>query len=309
VDTVSSQPGDLLLPVEEADSSAELPVGLAEELYSAAKAAECGLGMDEFVGILAAVGSRLGYGAGAERIAFLRGLHLEDLALAQGCALGLDAAWGRFMDAYRVPVTRAAAAICGSATGGDELAGSLYGDMFGLKQSEEGVRRSPLASYIGRGSLMGWLRTTLAQRHVDQHRRTRRETPLEGELEVAARAVEAENPHAAAAAVADAVRRALEALAAEDRYLLASYFLDRRTLLEIARVLRVHEATISRRLKRLTGELRKDLLRHLQAGGLSRRAAEEALGTDPRDIEINLRGILQSSQSKAFQVQAKEGER
>ena len=307
MDTVSSQPGDLLLPVEEADSSAELPVGLAEELYSAAKAAECGLGMDEFVGILAAVGSRLGYGAGAERIAFLRGLHLEDLALAQGCALGLDAAWGRFMDAYRVPVTRAAAAICGSATGGDELAGSLYGDMFGLKQSEEGVRRSPLASYSGRGSLMGWLRTTLAQRHVDQHRRTWREAPLETELEVAAQAVEEENPHAAA--VAEAVRRTLGALTAEDRYLLASYFLDRRRLLEIARILRVHEATISRRLKRLTGELRKDLLRNLQAGGLSRMAAEEALGTDPRDVEINLRGILQSSQMKTFQVQAKEGER
>jgi RNA polymerase sigma-70 factor (ECF subfamily) len=302
VDTVSSQPGDLLLPVVEADSSAELPVRVAEELYSSAKAAECGLGLDEFAGILAAVGARLGYGVGAEGIASLRGLRLEDLALAQGCALGRDAAWARFMDLYRQPVGRAAAAICGSATGGNELAGSLYGDMFGMKQSE-GVRRSPLASYSGRGSLMGWLRTTLAQRHVDQHRRTKRETPLENELEVAAAIVEAENPHAAA--VAGAVRQTLEPLAAEDRYLLASYFLDRRTLLEIARVLRVHEATISRRLKRLTGDLRKDLLRNLQTGGLSRRAAEEALGTDPRDIEINLRGILQSSQSEAFQVQEK----
>jgi len=300
VDTVSSQPGDFLLPIVEAGATAELPVAVAEELYASAKAAECGLGLDEFVGILAAVGARLGHGPGTERIVFLRGLHLEDLALAQGCALGLDAAWARFMDAYRAPVRRAAAAICGSATAGDELAGSLYGDLFGLKQSE-GVRRSPLASYSGRGSLMGWLRTTLAQRFVDQHRRTRRETPLGDEVEVAAGTVAAENPHAAA--VAGAVGRTLEPLAAEDRYLLASYFLDRRTLLEIARVLRVHEATISRRLKRLTGQLRKDLLRNLQAGGLSRRAAEEALGTDPRDVEINLRAILQSSQSEAFQVQ------
>jgi RNA polymerase sigma-70 factor, ECF subfamily len=301
VDTVSSQPGDLLLPIVEAGAGAEfLPAGLAEELYASAKAAECGLGVDEFVGILAAVAARVGYGLGAEGIAALRGLRLEDLALAQGCARGLDAAWERFMDAYREPVRRAAAAICGSGTAGDELAGSLYGDLFGLKQSE-GVRRSPLASYSGRGSLMGWLRTTLAQRFVDQHRRTRRETPLESEHEVAAETSEGATPHAAA--VAGAVRRTLEPLAAEDRYLLASYFLDRRTLLEIGRILRVHEATISRRLKRLTGDLRKDLLRNLQAGGLSRRAAEEALGTDPRDVEINLRAILQSSQSEAFQVQ------
>jgi RNA polymerase sigma-70 factor, ECF subfamily len=70
--------------------------------------------------------------------------------------------------------------------------------------------------------------------------------------------------------------------------------------LQIARLLRVHEATISRRLKRLTSDLRKQLLHHLQAGGLSKRGAEEALGADPRDLEINLRELLQSSQTAAF---------
>jgi RNA polymerase sigma-70 factor (ECF subfamily) len=92
-------------------------------------------------------------------------------------------------------------------------------------------------------------------------------------------------------------------LSAADRCLLASYFLDGRTLLEIARLLRVHEATISRRIKRLTEELRKQLMRNLQAGGLSHRAAEEALGTDPRDVEINLKGMLQGSQVEAFKGQ------
>jgi RNA polymerase sigma-70 factor (ECF subfamily) len=57
---------------------------------------------------------------------------------------------------------------------GMKLAGSLYGDLFGLKE-RDGLRRSPLESYSGRGSLMGWLRTTLAQRHVDRHRKTKRD--------------------------------------------------------------------------------------------------------------------------------------
>ena len=82
--------------------------------------------------------------------------------------------------------------------------------------------------------------------------------------------------------------------------MLSAYFLDRQSLLEISRVIRVHEATVSRRLKRLVADLRKQLIHNLQSGGLSKRAAEEALGADPRDIELNLRALLQTSQRPPF---------
>jgi RNA polymerase sigma-70 factor, ECF subfamily len=62
-------------------------------------------------------------------------------------------------------------------------------------------------------------------------------------------------------------------------------------------VLRVHVATVSRKLKRATDRLRKQLLRTLMAKGLSRRAADEALGMDPRDLNINLRKLLQKSEN------------
>ncbi len=81
----------------------------------------------------------------------------------------------------------------------------------------------------------------------------------------------------------------LQSLQVEERFILSSWFLDQRTLHEIAEVLRVHEATVSRQLKRLTSRLHKDLLKNLQASGMSRRAAEETLGMDPRDLTINLR--------------------
>ncbi len=273
----------------------EVPDALLEEIYASAQAEACGLGLAEFAAALGTVGEKANFGVSgiageAEKAAFWRGLKLEDLALAHGCALGLDKAWERFVDRYREPLTRAAVAIAGSATEGHELAGSLYGDLFGLRE-REGVRRSPLSSYSGRGSLMGWLRTTLAQRHVDRHRKTHREIPLEDEAnEPAAKETDAANPHTATLSAATA--RTLAALGAEDRYLLASYFLDGRTLLQIARLLRVHEATISRRIKRLAEDLRKQVMRELQAGGLSRRAAEEAMGTDPRDVEIDLKKLL-----------------
>jgi RNA polymerase sigma-70 factor (ECF subfamily) len=79
--------------------------------------------------------------------------------------------------------------------------------------------------------------------------------------------------------------------------------LDRRTLLEISRVLGVHEATVSRRLQRLTSRLHDALLANLQTSGLSRAAAEEALATDPRDLDLNLRLLLQASQRETFPEQ------
>ena len=69
-------------------------------------------------------------------------------------------------------------------------------------------------------------------------------------------------------------------------------------------MLHVHEATVSRRLRRVTDGLRKQVLKNLEGFGLSRRAAEEALGADPRDLDLNLKKLLQYSQSEAFQEKA-----
>ena len=91
----------------------------------------------------------------------------------------------------------------------------------------------------------------------------------------------------------------------EERFLLAAYYVDNKTLAEIGQLLHVHEATISRRLKRATDAVRKQLLRNLEKGGMNRKTAEEALGTDPRDVDLkmNLRKLLQSSEPDPIQVQ------
>jgi RNA polymerase sigma-70 factor (ECF subfamily) len=314
VDTASSQPGDLVLPLPTAQSSTAasptprlsgLPLALIQDLWLAAEAETCGLTLEEFSVALAAVGAKFNHGLppaalsdSAQKAVFFHSLHLPELALAHACALGREVAWQRFLSLYRASLTHAAIAIAGSATLGHDLAESLYAELYGLRQVD-GVRQSPLASYSGRGSLLGWLRTTLAQRHIDHHRRTYREAPLDT-LDSPAREPDPSPVPAELAHLTHAVARTLQRLAAEDRFLLAAYFLDRHTLLQIARILRVHEATVSRRLKRLVAELRKQLLDNLQSGGLSRRAAEEALGADPRDLEINLRALLQTSQSASF---------
>ena len=310
LDSASAQSAGLTAPAVESSSLdavrdfTELSGLSIDEFWQKACCESVDLRRDEFAGSLLAVGNRYNFGlaaglsAGRAQIGnFLRGLQLQDLALAQACALGRDAAWREFMARYRAPLTRAATAMTGSDAAGEELADSLWPEMFGLSE-RDGQRVSPLAGYSGRGSLMGFLRATLAQRNVDRHRRTRRETVLPSKELPAAAAVASETgavPH-----VCTALRETLGTLDAEERFLLSAWFLDGRTLLEISKIIRVHEATVSRRMQRLTARLREELLGRLQSNGMSRVAAEEAMGVDPRDIDINLRSLLQASRSETF---------
>jgi RNA polymerase sigma-70 factor (ECF subfamily) len=295
------------------DRSPSSPFALSgveiDELWRDADGASVGLGKDELATVLLTLGLKFNYGLppGTEATppqiaAFWRSLQLSDLALAHACALGRDAAWQQFVSRYRDAMLQAATAITASADRGRELADSLYADLFGLTERGELRRVSPLAYYSGRGSLKGFLRATLAQRNVDHHRRTDRETPITTEELQATPSVAAPTTEMLSR-LGHAVGTTLGSLAAEDRFLLSSWFLDRRTLLEISRVLGVHEATVSRRLQRLTTRLHDDLLANLQASGLSRAAAEEALATDPRDLDVNLRLLLQATRRETFPVQ------
>jgi RNA polymerase sigma-70 factor (ECF subfamily) len=242
----------------------------------------------------------------AQQAAWFGNIRLNDLVLARACADGHERAWQHFMAHYHEPLVRAAIAITGSATLGRDLADALYAELYGIN-TRDGQRRCPLDSYKGRGSLIGWLRTTLAQRHIDHHRRRHRELPLDDPeviYEPAAPEPAPVKPPTELSTLGRAVQDALRARQPEDRFLLASYYLDERTLLQIARVMHVHEATVSRKLRRVVDELRKQVLRNLQSAGLSRRAAQEALGADPRDLDLNLKKLLQTSAADPFQEKA-----
>jgi RNA polymerase sigma-70 factor, ECF subfamily len=279
------------------------------ELWLAAEADSVGLREDELATVLLALGVKYNYGrppgsvTTPQQIAdFWRSRQLRDLALAHACALGRESAWQQFMTRYRDPLIQAAISMTSSAATGRELADSLYADLFGLTD-RDGQRRSPLTYYSGRGSLKGFLRATLAQRNVDYHRRTKRETPLATD-ELPAVSPGTTPTTEMLSRLSQALSTTFGRLVEEDRFLLSAWFLDRRTLLEISRVLGVHEATVSRRLQRLIARLHDGLLENLQASGLGKAAAEEALATDPRDLDVNLRLLLQASQRGTFPEQA-----
>jgi RNA polymerase sigma-70 factor, ECF subfamily len=313
VDAAPIQPVEDVPAGEASAAPVSVHPALLDELWLEGGARTWGLERSEFdrILLLVAVAQNFGLAPAAtaakqQQAAFFRSFKLDDLVLAKACAAGNERAWEHFMAFYGQPLTRAAIAISGSETIGRDLADAFYAELYGLN-TRDGERRSPLDSYRGRGSLLGWLRTTLAQRFVDHYRRTYREQALDDQVHDAPAPHSTSDPEPGIlVALRHAVQAALRDQPAEERFLLAAYYVDDKTLAEIGHILHVHEATISRRLRRATDAVRKQLIRNLEASGMTRRASEEALGTDPRDLDLrmDLRKLLQSSEPEPFKVQA-----
>ncbi len=279
----------------------------ATALYERSGAAAYGVTAGQFTAILDEILRKYlplnSAQASAERKAeFCAGLRLEELALARACAAGNERAWQDFISRYRQKLHSMALHITRDGAHAAELADSLFADLYGVN-ARDGLRSSKLVSYSGRGSLEGWLRTVLAQEFINRYRKQKHTVSLEEQTEAGAQFAAAvpeplcpSNPRVEAA-----TDEALAELSSEDRYTLASYYLDGRTLAEIARTLGLHESSVSRRLDRLSTGLRKRILAGLRARGMSHAQATEALETDVRDIQLNLRSRLaQDSEPKTF---------
>jgi RNA polymerase sigma-70 factor (ECF subfamily) len=272
--------------------------------YAESGAEGYGISAEQFRQIVAAVvGWYLPDATESEQLQLIASLHIAELALARACSAGNEAAWETFLARFRSSLHATATRITRNGASGRELADGLYAELYGIPD-RNGHRVSKLDYYLGRGSLEGWLRTVLTQKYIDRHRSTSREVSLEEQVQAGVRFADS---IAAPASEPDnrmgvAVAQELVALDGEERFLLASYHLDKRTLANIARQLRVHESTICRRLERLTGELRKRVRKRLQAAGIDRRSCDELLqDLDVRDLDVDVAASLrQETPSAAF---------
>ena len=282
--TQASGPRNLLAGLE----------SLVGELYERSTAARYDLQRADFHAVLEQIARKyLPEGDRHEIEQFLNALRVEELALARACAAGSERAWEEFLTRYRERLFDCARAITKDEATGRELADSLYTDLYGTR-TREGERVSKLSSYYGRGSLEGWLRTVLAQEFVNRYRSHKRMVSLEEQQEdgvqFVAATVDPQPP--ADPRLEAATDAAFAALGGEERYILASYYLDGRSLAEVARTLGVHESTISRKVEKITGTLRKKIIEELGRKGMSRRQAQEALETDVRDLRVNVTARL-----------------
>jgi len=192
--------------------------------------------------------------------------YAADLELARQCAAGDERAWERFVLEYRPILYRAADALDPSG-GARDLADSLYADLYS---------KSLFRYFQGRSSLATWLRAVLSQRYVDRIRANRRLEPLPDEeraTEHPSDVVHYESPRDSMPdpdraphlrLLQDALGRAVANLNAKDRLRLACYYAQSLTLAETGRILREHEATVSRHLARTRQAIRAHVERWLQ---------------------------------------------
>ena len=205
---------------------------------------------------------------------FVHEIRADDLCLIVACEKGDETAWEDLVANFDSTVKSAARKISSNNEDAEDLASSIWAELYGLRTDADGNKKSKLAYYSGRGSLAGWLRAVVSQLAVDQFRKSSKFVQIEEDREFENLANEAtndgnhrgshtENPEElltdkqTEADVSAALSAAIAELEAEDRLILKLYYFDDLKLKDIAATFGYHEATASRKLTRVQAEIRK----------------------------------------------------
>jgi RNA polymerase sigma-70 factor len=197
---------------------------------------------------------------------FFANLQAEDLFLALGCAAGNERAWWEFDQSHRSYMERVARHLARTDIDAEESIGAVYVELYGTR-IVDGERVSKFASYSGRGSLRGWLRTVIWHTIVDQHRAGQDEVSLEEMTEAvgegAAQAAIAGSEGSTEAAAIDklaadkyrkatlaAISAAFEGLEPHEKLLLMYYHVEGLKLREIARLVENEDSPLRRWFQR-----------------------------------------------------------
>jgi RNA polymerase sigma-70 factor, ECF subfamily len=297
---------------------------LARRLYEAGRAGRWGLSLEQFSSALERAVRKRMSGADlttGQREEFLSTLHLEDLALAQACATGCEAAWEFFVETYRPYLRAAAAAILRASSASAEareLGDSLFAELYGLAVRKTG-ERSLFRYFHGRSSMKTWLRAVLAQRHIDAVRVAKRFESLDepdGEGKVHEPAdkmiLPPGDPHRGRylKLFQTALAAALEKIEMRDRERLRLYYAEERTLAEIGKKLGEHESSVSRNLDRIRREVRENVEDILgkPGAGLALSAEQIALCFEyaAEDVPIDLAKLLKTEKTETLQKGKRE---
>ena len=236
--------------------------------------------------------------------AFVHDIRADDLCLIVACERGDESAWEDLVENFDSTVKSAARKISSNNEDAEDLASSIWAELYGLRTDADGNKKSKLAYYSGRGSLAGWLRAVVSQLAVDQFRKTSKFVQIEEDREFENLASEDGNHHGrrtyenpediltekqTSDDVSEALSSAIAELEAEDRLILKLYYFDDLKLKDIAATFGYHEATASRKLTRVQTEIRKSVEKSLrQRHGWTDSEVKRYLSETATSLGINL---------------------
>jgi RNA polymerase sigma-70 factor, ECF subfamily len=243
---------------------------------------------------------------------FLKGLHTDDLYLALACACHTEASWVRFDALYRKVFQDICRHLAPSGVDCTEFRETVWTDLF----FPDRTGRSRIGSYDGRSSLPTWLRAVASNRMINEVQRKHwvksidpgmeppdRRTLREIELTLEMRRFEP--------MIVDCLSQACRTMSRRERLIITYRFTQGLQLGQIAKILSVHQSTVTRQMDRLFRRLRDEVARRLATQyKLEPGAVEEclAIASDaPLESLSLLNLIVESAESEPKAATAEQG--
>ena len=255
--------------------------------------------------------------------AFIGQLQTDDLLMAIACSNGCERAWWEFDQQHRPYLERVARHLAKTEVDAQDVIDTVYVELYGTRVVD-GERISKFATYSGRGSIRGWLRTVVWHSLVDLHRSSPDEVSLDemtenvgegaahaaflagvddGELEAVDQLAEKRYRKA----TIESLSAAFASLEPHERLLLLYYHVENLKLREIARLLenedsplrgwfqrksqtrdsggRTHESTVMRWLEKCYARVLDNFSNELSTTqGLSREESAICMELATRDL-------------------------
>ncbi|MCW5960111.1 MAG: sigma-70 family RNA polymerase sigma factor [Pyrinomonadaceae bacterium] len=243
---------------------------------------------------------------------FIDGIRGDDLCLVIACERGDEAAWADLVQKFDSTVKSAAYNFCKNKEDAEDLAGSIWAELHGLRVDQAGKKKSKLSYYSGRGSLGGWLRAVTNQLAIDEIRKNKRlvQTEDDREFEILAQdssensdfkpvvslSADPESIFSSESAERDisaALKASIEDLESEDKLILKLYYFDDLNLKDIGAALGFHEATASRKVVRIQNVIRKSVEKYLEKDhGWTKTEIDRTLTENAEKLGLNVESLF-----------------
>jgi RNA polymerase sigma factor (sigma-70 family) len=253
----------------------------AEQCYTAGQAfhGDLGLALSDYrIHVSSIVGKHVQSGtAGPGACCFLTSLCTTDLYLSAACTQSSERAWNRFTATYGSVIIGFARLACRHRDLAEEVAAGVLANMFFPDKSG----RSRIASFDGRCPLTAWLRVTVNNQAAKE--RERKCNNLESaesleRMEDEAGILRLERSLRARTygpLVSEALSRGVQSLTASERELILFRYDQELQVSQIAQVLNVSSACVTRRIQAIQRKLRDRVIATLSRKGLIPAAVEE----------------------------------
>lgn len=228
---------------------------------------------------------------------FTKKLYLRDLYLACGCVHKNEKAWATFDVRYRKFVTDLVRFCYRHGSDNEEIADSVVVSLYLNDRSG----RQRIASYDGRSSLATWLRVIVINRAIND-RNEKKPAADDGVADIPdgralANLESSLRAHRYGNILRESLAQALSEISEKERLMLLWRYEQNLQLGEIARLMGIHQANVTRQMLRLQTKLRESVIQRLAIQHrMSAPAIEECLAdvVDNPQISIPLMALIKA---------------